>query len=89
MRAQAAAPLTFNLPELLLEKIGAVRAGHGLKTNSEVVRLALECFALTAYNPKRDPHIQISVRISRDQRDRALTAQDRRDPGKGNTDILG
>jgi len=77
MRAQAAAPLTFDLPESLLEKIGAVRAGHGMKTNSEVVRLALECFALAAYNPKRDPHIQISVRISGDQR-RSLKAAARK-----------
>jgi Arc/MetJ-type ribon-helix-helix transcriptional regulator len=62
------APLTFDLPESLIGKIERCRKGHALTTASEVVRLALAKVDLDRYNPERDPHLQISVRIPAQQR---------------------
>src|SRR5882672_4590313 len=67
-KAKPAAPLTFDLPLSLISKIGSARRGHSLKSASDVVRLALEQFDLGAFNPMRDPHRQISVRIGIKQR---------------------
>lgn len=64
----ASAPLTFDLPHSLIAKIETCRRGHGLKTASEVIRLALEEYDFESYAPLRDPHRQISVRISSRQR---------------------
>ena len=65
---KASAPLTFDLPVSLIAKISACRRGHGLKTASEVVRFAIQTFDFEGCEPTRDPHRQISVRVSQDQR---------------------
>jgi Arc/MetJ-type ribon-helix-helix transcriptional regulator len=62
------APLTFDLPESLIERIETVRKGHGFATASEVVRTAIAGFDFESCEPSRDPHRQISVRITADQR---------------------
>lgn len=62
------APLTFDLPESLIERIETLRKGHGLTTASEVVRNAIAGYDFESCKPTRDPHRQISVRITPDQR---------------------
>jgi Arc/MetJ-type ribon-helix-helix transcriptional regulator len=62
------APLTFDLPESLIARIETVRKGHGFSTASEVVRTAISGFDFESCAPNRDPHRQISVRITADQR---------------------
>lgn len=57
------APVTFDLPVGLIAKIKAVRKTRGLKTTSEVVRLAIEQFDFEGCKPAHEPHHQISVRI--------------------------
>lgn len=65
---KASAPLTFDLPVSLIAKIESCRRGHAFKTASEVVRLALGSFDFETCEPTRDPHKQISVRVTTDQR---------------------
>jgi len=65
---KASAPLTFDLPVSLIAKIESCRRGHAFKTASEVVRLALGSFDFETCEPARDPHKQISVRVTDDQR---------------------
>ena len=65
---KGSAPLTFDLPVSLIAKIGACRKGHGFKTASEVVRLAIATFDFESCKPTRDPHTQISVRVTGEQR---------------------
>ena len=65
---KSSAPLTFDLPIDLIDKIDSLRNGHGLQTASEVVRLAMDNFDFEGCNPVSVPHRQISVRISTDQR---------------------
>src|SRR5436190_24316555 len=62
------APLTFDLPESLIARIEACRRGHQFSTASEVVRTAIGSFDFEGCKPTRDPHRQISVRITSDQR---------------------
>jgi hypothetical protein len=62
------APLTFDLPESLIARIESCRKGHGYATASEVVRTAIAGFDFETCEPDRDPHRQISVRITNDQR---------------------
>ena len=62
------APLTFDLPLSLIAKIETSRRAHGLKTASDVIRLALERYDFESCKPAHDPHRQISVRISARQR---------------------
>ena len=62
------APLTFDLPLELIAKIKASRKSRGLKTTSEVVRLAIEQFDFEACAPGHEPHRQISVRVAAPQR---------------------
>jgi hypothetical protein len=62
------APLTFDLPESLIDRIETLRKGHGLTTASEVVRNAISGYDFESCEPSRDPHRQISVRITPDQR---------------------
>ena len=64
----ASAPLTFDLSEALIEKIQSIRRGRGLKTASEVVRLAIEEFDFDACAPEHEAHQQISVRVAGTQR---------------------
>lgn len=65
---KSSAPLTFDLPVDLISKIKTLRAGHGLQTASEVVRLAMDQFDFERCEPVTVPHRQISVRITTDQR---------------------
>jgi hypothetical protein len=65
---KAATPLTFDLPVSLIAKIAACRRGLGFNTASEVVRHAIATFDFESCQPVRDPHRQISVRVSGDQR---------------------
>lgn len=67
-KTKPSAPLTFDLPESLLSKIEVARRGHGLATDSEVVRFVLGRFDLNAFKPHRNPHRQISVRIPHETR---------------------
>ena len=62
------APLTFDLPESLIARIETCRKGHGFATASEVVRTAIAGYDFNKCEPSRDPHRQISVRITGDQR---------------------
>jgi hypothetical protein len=62
------APLTFDLPESLISRIEACRKGHQFQTASEVVRTAIANYDFDGCSPSRDPHRQISVRITSDQR---------------------
>lgn len=62
------APLTFDLPASLIERIEVCRRGNGFSSASEVVRTAIEKFDFATCRPDREPHRQISVRISPDQR---------------------
>jgi Arc/MetJ-type ribon-helix-helix transcriptional regulator len=66
--SKASAPLTFDLPLTLIEKIQSIRKGRSLATASEVVRLAIEQFDFDACDPDREPRQQISVRITGAQR---------------------
>jgi Arc/MetJ-type ribon-helix-helix transcriptional regulator len=66
--SSVSAPLTFDLPLSLISKIETCRRGRGLKTASEVIRLALDQYDFETYHPNHDPHRQISVRISARQR---------------------
>ena len=65
---KSSAPLTFDLPLALIAKIKSIRNGHGLKTASDVVRLAMERFDFEKCQPVQVTHRQISVRITSDQR---------------------
>ena len=65
---KGSAPLTFDLPVSLIARIAACRKGHGFSTASEVVRLAIESFDFESCAPTRDPHTQISVRVTGQQR---------------------
>jgi Arc/MetJ-type ribon-helix-helix transcriptional regulator len=65
---KASAPLTFDLPESLIARIETLRRGHGLASASEVVRASIEGYDFERADPARDPHRQISVRITADQR---------------------
>jgi len=62
------APLTFDLPVSLIARIETCRRGHAFKTASEVVRTAISGYDFENCEPTRDPHRQISVRVSADQR---------------------
>ena len=62
------APLTFDLPESLIARIETCRKGHGFTSASEVVRTAIAGYDFENAEPSRDPHRQISVRITADQR---------------------
>ena len=64
----ASAPLTFDLPISLIARIESHRRKYGLKTASEVVRLAIDEFDFEDCKPVRDPHRQVSVRLGSNQR---------------------
>jgi Arc/MetJ-type ribon-helix-helix transcriptional regulator len=57
------APLTFDLPTSLLNKIEAHRQKRGLKSTSEVIRLAVSQFNFADYESSAEEHHQISVRL--------------------------
>ena len=82
-KSKSAAPLTFDLPVSLIAKIARTRRGHALGSASEVVRLALAQFDLGSFEPVRDPHRQISVRIAGKQRAELARAAKRKDASIG------
>lgn len=61
--APTPAPLTFDLPVSLISKIESHRKRLGLKSTSEVVRLAIGEFNLDRYESDSSEHRQISVRL--------------------------
>ena len=65
---KSSAPLTFDLPVSLISRIETCRSGHAFTTASQVVRLALDTFDFERCVPVRDPHQQISVRVTSAQR---------------------
>jgi len=77
------APLTFDLPVSLIARIETCRKGHGFATASEVVRAAITAFDFDACKPDRDPHRQISVRISPEQRATLRRYSKRKDASVG------
>jgi len=64
----ASAPLTFDLPLAAVAKLESCRRGHGLKSASEVIRLAISQYDFEDYKPVHDAHRQMSVRIGARQR---------------------
>lgn len=67
-KKKTSSPLTFDLPLSLITKIQARRKSLGLGTASEVVRLAIQRFDFEKCTPPSEPHRQISVRMTADQR---------------------
>jgi len=61
--ALASTPLTFELSQSLVERIESLRRDLGLRSASEVVRLALEKFDADAFEPPVREQVQISVRL--------------------------
>jgi Arc/MetJ-type ribon-helix-helix transcriptional regulator len=57
------APLTFDLPVSLIEKIEIHRKKLGLKSTSEVIRHAISQFDISLYESDAPEHRQISVRL--------------------------
>ena len=57
------APLTFDLTLPQLERIETVRRARGLRSASEVVRLAISEFDVTKYAAKSPRYRQVSVRL--------------------------
>ena len=82
-KSKASAPLTFDLPVSLIAKIEKARRGHALGSASEVVRLALAEFNVASFQPTREPHTQISVRIAGKQRAALTQAAKRKDASIG------
>jgi Arc/MetJ-type ribon-helix-helix transcriptional regulator len=80
---KSAAPLTFELPASMIGKIARARRGRGLGSTSDVVRLAIGQFNFAAYQPAREPQVQISVRIAGKQRAALRHAANRKDGSVG------
>jgi Arc/MetJ-type ribon-helix-helix transcriptional regulator len=64
----SAAPLTFDLPLELIDKIETARRSLNLTSTSEVVRMAITRFDFAKCRPEQIPHRQISVRLSGEHR---------------------
>ncbi len=62
------APLTFDLPLSLIEKIAARQKKSGLRSASEVVREAVAHFDIDHCASEIEPHRQISVRLPADMK---------------------
>lgn len=62
------APLTFDLPLSLIEKIAARQKKLGLRSASEVVREAVLNFDIEHCAAISEPHKQISVRLPADMK---------------------
>lgn len=62
------APLTFDLELPLIEKIEDCRRALGLRSTSEVVRLAITRFNFDRFKTDASEHRQISVRLTGDLR---------------------
>lgn len=68
MASSATAPLTFDLPVGLIEKIKAVQRPSGPRSVSAVVRLAVTEYNFDRLELQKEPHRQISVRLPADVR---------------------
>jgi replication initiation and membrane attachment protein DnaB len=65
---QENSPLTFDLNDDLLAKLGDVCARQGVATKSEVIRHAISVFDFAAFQPDIRSHRQISVRLAPKQK---------------------
>ena len=59
----APSPLTFDLPVSLIEKLAAQQKKLGLRSASEVVRLAIDEYDYDRFEASNEEHRQISVRL--------------------------
>ena len=59
----APSPLTFDLPLSLISKLASQQKQLGLKSTSEVVRLAIEQYDYDRFEASSEEHRQISVRL--------------------------
>jgi hypothetical protein len=64
----APSPLTFDLPVSLIGKLGAHQKKLGLKSASEVVRLAIGEYDYNEFKTSSEEHRQISVRLPADMK---------------------
>jgi Arc/MetJ-type ribon-helix-helix transcriptional regulator len=62
-QTNAPAPLTFDLPLTLIDKLASHQKKLGLKSASEVVRLAISEFNFEKFESTSEEHRQISVRL--------------------------
>ena len=77
------APLTFDLPLSLIEKIGIQRKKLGLRSASEVVREAIANFDIDRGTIASEPRRQVSVRLSADIKARLVKAAKRKKTSTG------
>lgn len=70
----ATAPLTFDLPLSLIDKIAAQQKKFGLASASEVVREAIAHFDIDRCASTSEPHKQISVRLPADMKTKLAKA---------------
>lgn len=68
--SNAPSPLTFDLPVSLIGKLSSHQKRLGLKSASEVVRLAISEFDYDRYESSAEEHRQISVRLPLDQKNK-------------------
>jgi Arc/MetJ-type ribon-helix-helix transcriptional regulator len=61
-------PLTFDLKEDLLGKIGQLQRQQGFSSKSEVIRHAIAVFDYPSFQPEDRAHRQISVRLPQKQK---------------------
>ena len=66
--SNAPSPLTFDLPVSLIGKLETHQKRLGLKSASEVVRLAIGEFDYEQFESSSEEHRQISVRLPEDQK---------------------
>ena len=66
--SNAPSPLTFDLPVSLIGKLGSHQKRLGLKSASEVVRLAIGEFDYNKFESTTEEHRQISVRLPENQK---------------------
>jgi predicted DNA-binding protein len=62
-KSTVSAPLTFDLPLSLIERLGVIQKKAGLGSASETVREAIEQFDFERYASSNEEHRQISVRL--------------------------
>lgn len=77
------APLTFDLPVSLIEKIATQQKKLGLKSASEVVREAISNFDADHNASSNEPHRQISVRLPLDLKAKLTKAAKRKKASVG------
>src|SRR5689334_17587846 len=68
--SHAPSPLTFDLPVSLIGKLGSHQKRLGLKSASEVVRLAISEFNYDKFESTAEEHRQIYVRLPAEQKNK-------------------